>query len=221
MEEVYKDKTAAGVLRSACASVRGSPRRVTYTTATQSFDFIFTGGVIVISNEDLSFHGVLGAVASRMRPLLWQLRPDEIVAIILDAAARGYMHRGHAIPPADCQEVAEYVIAEMQSGRVDLRTYFDHALPSFWHWQHTKAPVVHWTDLVKSKIVGEAAIETRHDRVDRERAIACECFLDAKDTEARLDLWKTRTGWSKQAFYNRLKEAKQQGMFPHVAGEVA
>jgi hypothetical protein len=89
MEEVFRDKTSAGILRPACASVNGAPRRITYTTARDFFDFVFTGGIIVISNEDLSAIGVLGAVASRMRPLLWQLRPDEIVAIIRDAAAKG------------------------------------------------------------------------------------------------------------------------------------
>ncbi|MGA2616501.1 MAG: hypothetical protein ABSF26_02755 [Thermoguttaceae bacterium] len=216
MEDLYKDKTSAGILRSACASVRGAPRRITYTTARGSFDFVFEGGVIVISNEDLSGNGVIGAVASRMRPLLWQLRPDEIVAIIRDSAAKGYTHRGHLIPPAECHEVAEYVIDAMQSGRVDLRAYFDHALPSYWYWKHAKAPTVHWTDIVKSKIVGEPVIEKRHDRVEREREIACRCFTDANNTEARLGLWKQRTGWSRQVFYNRLREAKATGMLTHI-----
>ena len=221
MEEVFRDKTSAGILRSACASVRGRPRQITYTTMLVSFDFVFEGGVIIISNEDLSRNGVLGAVASRMRPLQWLLRPDEIVAIIRDAAAKGHTHRGHLISAAECQEVAAFVIAEMQSGKVDLRTYFDHALPSYWHWQHADAPVVHWTDVVKSKIVGEPVVEKRHDRVEREQAIACECYRDGDSTDARLDLWKTRTGWSKQAFYNRLKEAKQAGLFAQIVGKAA
>jgi hypothetical protein len=221
MEDLYKDKTSAGILRSACSSVRGGPRRITYTTMTVAFDFVFTGGVIVISNEDLSRHGVLGAVASRMRPLLWQLRPDEIVAIIRDGAAKGYTHRGHVITAAECQEVADFVIAEMQSGKVDLRTYFDHALPSYSYWKHTKAPDVHWTDVVKSKIVGEPVIERRHDRVERERVIACECYRDGATCEGRLELWKRRTGWSKQAFYNRLNEAKQSGLFALIVGKAA
>jgi len=221
MEDLYKDKTSAGILRSACASVRGAPRRITYTTARGSFDFVFEGGVIVISNEDPSGNGVIGAVASRMRPLLWQLRPDEIVSIIRDAATKGYTHRGHLIPPAECHEVAEYIIGAMQSGKVDLRTYFDHALPSYWYWKHAKAPAVHWTDVVKSKIVGEPVIEQRHDRVEREREIACRCFDEGNTTQARLDLWKKRTGWNKQAFYNRLKEGKMAGVFSEIVGKAS
>jgi hypothetical protein len=221
MEDLYKDKTSAGILRSACASVKGRPRRITYTTMRDEFDFVFEGGVIIISNEDLSGNGVLGAVASRMRPMQWLLRPDEIVAIIRDAAAKGHRHRGHLMPVDQCQEVADFVIAEMQSGKVDLRTYFDHALPSYWHWQHAVDPAVHWTDIVKSKIVGQPVIEKQHDRIQREQVIACECYRDGNSTDARIALWKRRTGWNKQAFYNRLKEAKQTGVFARIAGKAA
>ena len=200
---------------AACALVKGGPRHITYTTAKDSFDFEFTGSVIVISNEDLSGNAVLGAVASRMRPLAWHLQPDEIEAIIRDSARKGLTHRNHELLPTECREVAEFVIAEMKSGAVDLRTYFNHAIPSYWHWKHTNCGV-HWTDVVRSKIVGKPVIEKRHARVDRERAIACECYRDGNVTKARLELWTERTGWSMQAFYNRLREAKQQGMFDEI-----
>jgi hypothetical protein len=226
MEPLYKNATAAGILRSACASAKGRPRVVTYSTHRDHFEFVFEGGVIIVSNEDLSNHGVLGAVASRMRPLKWELRPDEMVALIREIAAGGFTHRGHKIPPKECQEVAEYLIGAIGTGKykIDLRTFCDHALPTYANWRRTHAGCktwtndVHWTDIVKSKIQGEAVIEKRQERVDRERATACICYRDGNNTQARIDIWRKRTGWSKQAFYNRLKEAKATGLFEQIVG---
>lgn len=223
MEDLYRDKTSASILRSACASVKGGSRRVTYTTARDEFDFEFKGGVIVISNAPLSGNGVLGALASRMRPLAWRLRPEEIMALIRDIAAKGHTHRGHVMPPNECQEVAEFVIGQMHENpsKVDLRTYCDHALPSYWHWKHARTLGVHWTAVVKSKILGEPVVEQRQERVERERAIACQCFKDGNNTQNRVELWRQRTPWRMQAFYNRLKEAKATGMFAEIVGNAS
>jgi hypothetical protein len=207
--------------------VKGKPRVITYITARDHFEFVFTGGIVVVSNEDLRNNGVLGAVASRMRPLKWQLRPDELVALIRQIAANGFVYRGKKIPPKECQEVAEYVIGESDIGKykIDLRTFCDHALPTYANWKRCHAgdepwtKQVHWTDIVKSKIQGEAVIEKRQERVDRERATACVCYRDGDNTQNRIDLWKERTGWNKQAFYNRLNEAKASGLFEQIVGK--
>jgi len=223
MESLYKDRTSAGILCSACASIKGQPRRVNYTTAMDSINFEFKGGVIIISNENLSGNAVLGAVASRMRPLLWRLQSAEIEAIIRNAAMRGATHRGHAITPEECLEVADFVITRMHSGqhRIDLRTYFDHALPSYWYCKRSSDHKLDWQDLVDSKIQGEPVIENRQHRIDREREIAAECYRDGATTAERLNHWKERTGHAKQAFYDRIKEAKQAGMFTTIIGRAS
>ena len=39
MEASFRDPTTASLLRSACASINGNPRRITYVTARREYDF--------------------------------------------------------------------------------------------------------------------------------------------------------------------------------------
>ncbi|WP_254509037.1 hypothetical protein [Anatilimnocola floriformis] len=53
-EHLYKDKIAAGLLRSACAATCGKIRLVTYETKRKLYRFAFDGGIIIVSNESLA-----------------------------------------------------------------------------------------------------------------------------------------------------------------------
>ena len=55
--------------------------------------------------------------------------------------------------------------------------------------------------------------ERRHERIERERHIACEVYRDGKNTDDRHRLWEKRTGLKKTAFRERLREARASGLF--------
>ncbi|WP_145271412.1 hypothetical protein [Planctomycetes bacterium SV_7m_r] len=233
MEPLLRDRDAAGILRSACGSVKGGGRTITSTTARQQIRFDFTGGIIIASNESLSKHGILGAVASRMKPMHWMLSQDEIKAVINDAVEKGIECGGQRLDPKEAAHVRDFVFSLMDEGyEIDLRSFFDHAVPSYLHWKHENGvcelqqklerlnlpqqsddKIVHWQDVVRSKLAGEATVESRDQRLARERAIACDCHKAAESIADRLRLWEEKTGYKKQAFYNRIKEAKASGLF--------
>ena len=214
MESSYKDAKFAGILRSACGSVRGRQRKVTYRTAQLNRQVIFEGGIVIISNQDLREHGVLGAVASRMRPLEWRLSEGEIMAIISDAAENQPLHvKGERVSMVEAMEVAEFVASIRQDGKyaIDLRAFFEHGLPTFVAWKKTKDGP-HWHEILKSKLNGKVEAESRRAMVHREQEIAVACYLAGTNTQERLTLWADRTGKGRQAFYDRLKEARNRGL---------
>lgn len=207
-EHLYKDKIAAGLLRSACAATCGKIRLVTYETKRKLYRFAFDGGIIIVSNESLAKHGVLGAIASRFGPVNWRLSPEEIVAVIERSADSGYAVKGQQISAAECHEVAGFLTEQLDAAKqIDLRSYFAHALPAYCSWRNGNT-TAHWTDVVIAKLQGEIQVERRDERLDRERLIARQCFDSGNDTIERLSKWNAATGKGKQAFYDRLNEAQ-------------
>jgi len=80
--------------------------------------------------------------------------------------------------------------------------------------------IVHWHYVVRAKLSGDAEVENREQRLDRERRIACECHKRGETLADRLRLWEEKTGYKKQAFYNRMSEAKASGLFQRICGNV-
>lgn len=219
MESLYKDNTAAGLLRSACSSAKGQPRLVTYETAKETVRFHFSGGVIIVSNESLKNNGVLGAIASRFRPIEWKLSRDEIAALITESAKGGAIVGDWQLRPAECRPVAEWLVAELRAGNpsIDLRTWFDHAIPLILQSRagHLSQP---WQDVLQAKLVGEVKPERLSERMDRQREIAVECFRCGRNINERLKLWQEATGKGKNAYYRVLNVAKANGMLTARAG---
>lgn len=211
LESLYKMPVAANILRTVCEPEKKHKRRVvTYETAKGSERFVFSGGVIIVSNEDLSNKGILGAVASRCRPLEWRLTPEDVKTLINAVAKKGL----HGLTPKACKEVADFVVnfSETNGYPVEMRTYCDHALPSYKHWRDEK-DAVHWKEIVASKLRGQVILEKRADRIRRERQIAAEVHASGGVVKEKIAKWKDRTeGKSQAAYYFRLKEAKAEGL---------
>ena len=226
LEKIYKDSDCQGLLIAACGGKRNRKRMVQWHKHRVDIDFEFTGGIIIASNNRLDPKpGRLGAVASRFTPQLWKLSDPELAALMRQIALTEY--REYRLTQAEAWEVAQFVIAQMEQrsgqGKVDLRTLCEQAIPDFKQWKDGRSEV-HWHELVRARINGAPTCENRRARNERLQYVACEVHFTAKTLSSRLNLWKSRTlgegqdgeGLGKQAFYDRLKEAKEGGLFAQL-----
>lgn len=214
-EKMYKTDVACSILRAACGSPKNKARWVTYETAHERLQVSFTGGVIIVSNEDLSrARGPLAAVASRFRPIKWDLTIEERIARILDISTQGWIKGSYILTPAECKTVALFLVDQMTSAEikvpVDLRTYTEHALPTYAQWRDSKASGEGWKDVVLSKLAGQVVeMEKRQERGNRLELTALAIAADGTlDRVAKLKRWKEQTGLGQAIYYRHLKRAK-------------
>lgn len=213
-ERLYKTDVAASLLRAACGSPRQKERWVTYETAHETLRVHFRGGIIIVSNEDISrSKGPLAAVASRFRPVEWSLSLEERAATILDIAGSGWKKGNKQLSPEECQTVAAFLVEEMMSGRVmvpvDLRTFVEHALPAYAQWKQGESASP-WKEVLLSKLQGSMDVEEkREEKTARLQATAVKISnMPDVTREVKLLTWKEQTGLGQAIFYRHLKAAK-------------
>lgn len=213
-EKMYKNDVCSSILRAACGSPKQRARVVTYETAHESHRITFTGGIIIVSNEDISKgKGPMGAVASRFKPVKWDLTVQERVARIVQIAGLGWSRGSVTVPAKECLKVAEFLCVEMLQNStqcpVDIRTFVEHAMPAYLQNKsgHTD---VDWKDIVRSKLSGQVEkIENRDNRNDRLRKLVLDLDRDETLTrEQKIARWKETTGLSQPQYYRHLKAAK-------------
>lgn len=78
MEQLLQDRKALGFLRSAL----GGDRKVTKTTKQGKEEFIFRGGIIILSNEPPGDSKSIQALATRMNPTEFNPPKLELIAMI-------------------------------------------------------------------------------------------------------------------------------------------
>ena len=208
-EQLLANPKNRGILRSAMAP----PYRVNPKNMKVSYDFVFCAPIYIVSNLPLNEkHGVLAALASRTGPIWWQLSRPELAVRMKDIALHGDDDK---LTVAERWEVAEYCIGHLDTGgRVDLRTLCDVGFPARLLYKDHKLGI-DWRDYIDSYVRGTVEIipERRNERIDREQNIACEVYLNGKDTYDRHRLWEEKTGLKKTAFHDRLGEARANGLF--------
>jgi hypothetical protein len=213
-EKMYKTDVSSSILRAACGSPKQRDRIVTYETAHERYSVTFTGGLIIVSNEDLGRQkGPLQAVASRFKPVKWDMTVQERIARIIEIAGLGWTKAGSIITPKECLKVAKFLIEEMLQGvtahPVDIRTYVEHALPAYLQHRDGRT-LVKWEEIIRSKLAGQVnKDEKRGDRNDRLRTIALAIAADPKlDGKAKAAKWTEETGLGRAIYYRHLKAAK-------------
>lgn len=213
-EKLYKTDVAASILRAACGSPRERKRWVTYETAHENLRVAFTGGLIVVSNEDIArAKGPLSAVASRFRPISWNMSIQERMVSILDIAKQGWRRGDWVLDPKECKQVANFLIEEMTQGEVglavDLRTFVEHALPAFCQEKLSKSSV-EWEEVIRTKLRGSIIQgESRAEKSSRLETIASSLALDKTlNTKTRSARWTELTGLNQAMYYRHLKSAK-------------
>jgi hypothetical protein len=215
-EKMYKTDVSSSILRAACGSPKQRERIVTYETAHEQYRVRFTGGIIIVSNEDLGrAKGPMAAVASRFKPVKWDLTAQERIARILQIAAQGFVKGLSIIKPAECLKVATFLIEEMLTGDVqqpvDIRMYVEHALPAYLQHRDGRTEV-EWQEIIRSKLAGQVhKQEKRGERNGRLEALAVSLAADKSlNTKSRVAQWTEQTGLAQAIYYRHLKAAKHK-----------
>jgi hypothetical protein len=223
MEQIMHDKGAQGVLRSALWGQRRdgdrgpAERLVTWSTYKMEHSFVFTGGVIMISNRPMADMPELQAVKTRITVMHLHASDSEVRALMRAVALRGYEHEGRTLDPADCLKVCEYLIEQSLSlhRSLDMRLLIT-SFCDYLQWEEGDA-CCHWRDLVGARVrerpthfVAEVSGATRAERKRQEQDIAREIMEATSDREERRRLWEQRTGKSEKALYRRMAEARSR-----------
>jgi hypothetical protein len=210
MEGIYQDKNAQGVLRSALwGQAKGGrmERKVTWKAHRTVLEFVFTGGIIILSNRPLEDIPELHAVATRINPVLLQVTNRESAALMRSIALKGHRVGHETLAPGACLEVANFVIDESLalSRNLDMRVMVN-SFSDRLQWEAGKSEA-DWRELVSSRLqerVVPVKKESRSARTDREREIA-QSIKDLPRAE-RAARWTELTGLSEKALYRRLAE---------------
>jgi len=176
----------------------------------------FTGGVIGISNLALHPAPLLQALKSRVHYMHYDPTDEQLAALMLTIAAQGWPAERPRLTPAQCREVATFLIDESRrlGSRLDLRLLVDKAFPDYLQ-HHNGDTEVHWRDLVTATLE-EQLVELRYtpalrpiarqERKAFEQQLVQRLLIEHPTTQARLAAWHEHTGKSARALYRRLRE---------------
>jgi hypothetical protein len=215
MERLTNNQDAQGVLRSALWSQEGHDRVITWVTKSGGEErLIFEGGIIMMANRPLADLPELRALASRISVLKLEVNNNEIKALMYDLAGKGYRRGGKiALEPADCKEVAEYLIKECRTAKVGLDMRL---LVNSWHDRlqyEADKTCCHWHDLVANRVrqavhsIKEAVVATSmEERHEQRRQVVREVMAQTNDPEERVRLYCERTKKQRSDFYRRMQE---------------
>lgn len=212
-EKVLKTDLSASILRAACGSPNQADRLITYETNTESLKFNFRGGIIFATNENLSrVNGPMQAVASRFRPIKWDLTLEERIAMIMTIAKQPQSRNGVQLSALECTKVAHELIdmTTDSSSHVDLdiRLFSEHALPAY--AQAKLDSSMSWKDLLNAKLTGVAVTkaDTQFERSRRLQELALKIDAEGGTGKEKIAKWKQLTELGQAIYYRHLREAK-------------
>lgn len=215
-ERLLKTDLSASILRAACGSPNERDRWVTYETANEVLKVKVTGGIIIATNQNLSrMNGPLQGVASRFRPIRWDMTLEERIATIMKLSERPYRKAGVDLTVKETKKVAQRLVEMVADSRssldLDLRLFMEHALPAF--AQAKQNPGTKWEDLLQAKLLGVATTvnDTQVERSRHLRQLAEKINMEGGNTKTKVGKWKQLTELGQAMFFRHLKEAKKGG----------
>lgn len=193
-------------------------RAIRYKTAHDDRIVLFSGGVIAISNLQLTGHvsQVLDALRDRVHVMAFEPTDEEVEAAIHEIAGTS----PRDVDSLDAVEVAVFLLQQCRAlgVRPSVRLFVDKALPDFRLWKAERSES-HWHDLVRSSVrqmvlPQEHALRdmTRRDQIASERNIVRSICETYESRAERLKAWRTETRKSQSAFYRRLKELEREAV---------
>jgi hypothetical protein len=213
-ERVLKTDLSASILRAACGAPNERSRWVTYETAHAKLRVEFFGGIIIATNENLSrLNGPLQGVASRFRPIKWDMDLNERIASIFTIAKSPCVRGGVPLSVKECLKVATRLVEMCTDSNsaidLDLRLFTEHALPAF--AQAKQQPGMKWEDLMHAKLLGVATTveDSQVDRTRKMQQLAQKIAMEGGNTKAKVAKWKELTGLGQAIYFRHLKTSKQ------------
>jgi hypothetical protein len=209
---MFNSEPAYNVLRSALWGQTGPDGRqervVDWQTAKGTENFLFTGGVIITANCRLDDSPLARALGTRVDCLEYKPTNAEVAALMRHIAGRGHTFGPHVLPPGQCLEVADVIVARSArlTRNLDLRLLVN-TLQDRLQYELGQAEV-HWTDLLECRMQGRAVPPTRPlTRVRRERDLALS--IAHLPRPERLARWQAETGKSQASMYRVLNAVSQ------------
>jgi len=211
-EKLLKTELSASILRAACGSPNDRDRWVTYETANDQIRFRMTGGIIIATNQNLSrTNGPLQGVASRFRPIKWDMTLEERIAVIQDLATRPAARGGVKLTAKECTAVAKRLVEMVGESRcdfeLDIRLFCEHALPAF--AQGKQNPGMSWEDLLIAKLTGAAQTseEGQAERTRKMQQLAQAIAAEKMPAKEKIQKWTRLTDLNQAMYYRHLKNA--------------
>jgi hypothetical protein len=207
-ETLLDDRKAWGVLRSALWSQsRKKPpeREITWTAFNTVIRFIFTGGIILISQGDVGqSQPAIRALKSRVKACRLDLTNDEIRAMMKKICLDGFTYGEDYMSPEECWGVATYIISKLETlqRNLDLRLLLN-GFKDYLLFK-TGNSVNHWHVLLDGRMQERVVYRTRTEQKVEETRIALEIHEMNVPTGKKIELWKERTGLSQPAYYRAL-----------------
>jgi hypothetical protein len=215
MERVVNDRDAQGVLRSATWSQRtkeGKQKRVvTWATARGVDSFVFSGGIIMLSNRPLDDLPELRAIQTRISYLELVVSENEVAALMRKVAGGGFHHGQQAMRPEECLEVCEFLIAESKSllCHLDMRLLDNSCRDYLQHREGCSAS--HWKTLVAARLHGRQgelleATPGRQKELEEDLAVMEAALREQPTVQQAQEVWCRARGKSRATFF-RAKRA--------------
>lgn len=217
VSQIFADKKALQILLAALGNQPDDrhTRIVKYRRQGRDQTVRFTGGIIAISNLELHSQPLLEALKSRVHYLKYSPTDEQIAALMMEVAKKGWPSDDQKLTANECREVATFLIAESQriNTRLDMRMLVDKAFPDFLQYRNGDCEA-HWKDLIRTSLEEQmvelthtkAAASSRQADKEQEHDAIREIMATFSDRLEQLAEWTTRTGKSERAFYRRLKE---------------
>ncbi|MBA4189486.1 MAG: hypothetical protein C0467_15975 [Planctomycetaceae bacterium] len=213
-ETLFKDKNSFGVLRSALWGQVGEngqqERPVHWQTANGREEFVFTGGLILISNCPLDNVPETRAIKTRIDYLQYEPTNEEVAALMRKIARKGHRHGSQWLTPEECLEVANEIAEQVgrMKRNLDLRllikTFQDRL-----QYQNGAAET-HWVDLLVSRMkerVIAPSVGLVAQRKERDFALLRQ--IKNLPPKERLAVWVEETGKGQAVLYRRLNELNE------------
>jgi hypothetical protein len=211
-ETLLDDKRAWGVLRSALwsqSAEKPPPREITWAAHQTDIRFTFTGGIIILSNTNLAESDPeLRALRSRIKVLGLNPTTEQVIALMKDICMKGHAYGGSQLSPAECWEVAGYIIrrSEELGRRPDLRSLIT-GFNDYLQAQHGESEST-WQALVDSQMTGPAVYRGRREAKQEESRIAQQIHQLPLPIAEKVRRWKEKTNLGRAAYYKALKRLK-------------
>jgi hypothetical protein len=209
-EPLLSDRDAVGILRSACWSQsddRPMQRPVKWTTHTSELSFVFTGGLLMLSNRPLpDKNPEIRALKSRIRVLHLTVSHAETVALMKTLCGDVYIYGDRAMTADECWAVATFIQEKAASLQrpLDLRL-LKHGFRDF--LLHRAREGMPWQETLAARME-EAPPQYKGRRLAalEEADLARQIHRNTGLTfDEKVSAWHEKTGKSQSAYDRALK----------------